>query len=325
MRYRKLGTSGIEVSEIGFGAWGIGGPREGVAAYGPTDDGESRRALRRAHELGVNFFDTADLYGLGHSESLIGEALQPVRDSVAIATKVGFLGAGTAQDFSPARIRRALEASLTRLRTQHVDLYQLHSPDPSALTPEVLETLEALRREGKVRATGISVRSPDEGHAALDLGLRVLQVNFNLADQRALRNGLFARARALGAAIVVRTPLCFGFLTGRYPDEATFADGDHRGRWPLEQRRRWRSAYDAFEAALGALPGTTRAQQALRFCLSYRAVSTVIPGMLDAREVEENALTAELPLLSEAALREIESAYARTESLDGSDRRRGEA
>lgn len=289
MRYRALGATGLHVSEIGFGTWGIGGTASSAVAYGPTDDAESRRALRRAVDLGVTFFDTADLYGGGHSERLIGETLGGVRDAIVIAGKAGFRDGGAAQDFSAAHLRNALEASLRRLGTDRIDLYQLHGP-PLDAVPGALETLAALRRQGKLRALGVSVRSPDDGLAVSELpGLDAIQVNFSLVDQRAVANGLLARCVARGIAVIVRTPLCFGFLTGAYPPETAFAAGDHRRRWSPVQVARWAGAHETFAAVLRRSGADTPAQGALRFCLSYPAVASVIPGMLTVAQVEENA------------------------------------
>ena len=128
MRYRKFGKSGLQISEIGFGSWGIGGAVQGALGYGPTNDKDSQLALRRAFELGINFYDTADLYGFGHSESLLGETFQKMREKVIFASKVGFLNPEGAQDFSVQHIEKSLHESLNRFQTDYIDLYQLHNP-----------------------------------------------------------------------------------------------------------------------------------------------------------------------------------------------------
>ena len=242
MRYRQLGATGIRVSEIGFGAWGIGGDAKGAVAYGPVDEDESRRALLKAVELGVNFFDTSDFYGFGHSEEVLGKALHPVRSTVAIATKVGFLNAAGEQDFSTAHIERSLEASLRRLQTDYVDLYQLHSPPLGLLKSDggIVNTLERLKSTGRIRAFGLSLRAPDDGLPAVrELGFECLQVNFNLLDQRAVANGLFDLCSERNVGVIVRTPLVFGFLTGRYSAAEDFDPSDHRRRWRPEKIVRW--------------------------------------------------------------------------------------
>jgi len=251
VRQRRLGRSGLTVSEIGFGAWGIGGNKDGAVAYGPTDEAQSLDALAAALDAGINFFDTADLYGFGESERLIGRAFAAHRDRVVIASKAGMLDAAGRQDFAPAHIARSLEGTLERLRTDHVDLYQLHGPSPEQLDG-ILDTMDTLRREGKARAIGISLRSPEEGERALALyPFDAVQVNFNLLDQRVLDTGLMDRCKEQGAGVIVRTPLCFGFLTGEYSATQDYDASDHRSRWNVEQRRVWSSAYQLFSGVKG--------------------------------------------------------------------------
>jgi aryl-alcohol dehydrogenase-like predicted oxidoreductase len=302
MKYRPLGNTGLRVSEIGFGTWGLGGDNGGAVAYGPANDETSRTALRAAGDLGINFFDTADLYGFGHSEELLGEVFSPGRESVVIATKGGFVD-GAKQDFSSAHLRRALEASLTRLRSDHVDLYQLHSPAIATLRerPEIIELMAELHAAGKIRAWGFSARSPEEARQAIEeFDAPCVQINFNLTDQRAVTNGLFDLCQQRRVGVIVRTPLCFGFLTGKYDNDSSFAVTDHRSRWPAEQRQRWREANDVFQFLSAANPSDTPAQLALRFCLSFPAVSTVVPGMLTDMHVRENVAASDHgPLLDE--------------------------
>jgi aryl-alcohol dehydrogenase-like predicted oxidoreductase len=311
MNSRALGNTGLRVSEIGFGAWGIGGNVGGSVAYGPTDDQASQAAVRRAVDLGVTFFDTAAFYGRGHSESLLGEALAGLRDRVVLATKAGMLDADGRQDFSPAHLRESLEGSLRRLRTDRVDLYQLHSPPIAALEadPSIVATMESLVAEGKTRTWGVSARSPDEARQAVERwSIPCLQVNLNLLDQRALESGLLDLVAARGVGLIARTPLCFGFLTGRYED-IPFAADDHRRRWPPEQIRRWGDAWRLFADAQMRREPQTPAQLALRFCLSHPAVSTVIPGMLTTEHVEENVAASRLGILGENDLRAIGEIY----------------
>lgn len=304
MRYRTLGNTGIRVSEIGFGAWGIGGVSGNASSYGPTEDKDSRRALERAFDLGVTFYDTADIYGHdGHSEKLLGEVFATRRDRVVIASKVGFLGHRQEQDFSPARIRAALEAGLRRLRTDRLDLYQLHSPDIDTLTahPEITETLLRLREEGKIGAYGVSVRRPADAVVAMEqLGHTVFQVNLNLVDHRAVDDGLLDRVAQVGGAVIARTPLCFGFLSGALTADADFHEDDHRRTWSPEQRAIWAAAATHFRSLVDRHPGQTPAQFALRFCLAHPAVASVIPGMLLDRHVDENVAAVSFPPMDAA-------------------------
>ncbi len=312
MRYRTLGATGIRVSEIGFGAWGIGGNAHGAVAYGPTDDAASHRALRSAFDCGINFFDTADFYGFGHSETLLGNALRDVRSDVVIATKAGMLSASGEQDFSPEHLLDSLEKSLSRLGTDYVDLFQLHSPPIDLLLRDdrIVAALERLRRDGRIRAYGVSARSPEDALIAVrDLGFRCVQVNFNLLDQRAMENGLFELCQREGAGVIGRTPLCFGFLTGQYSAAALFDPDDHRSRWSPEQRERWASALGLFLAKVKSGTEQTPAQFALRFCLSFAALSSVIPGMLTQEHVGENALASRLGALPDAERAAIVEVY----------------
>jgi aryl-alcohol dehydrogenase-like predicted oxidoreductase len=312
MRYRSLGSTGLRVSEIGFGTWGIGGNSQGAIAYGPTDDKESIQALRTAFDAGINFFDTADFYGFGHSERVVGKALRAVRDRVVLATKIGMLDAKGAQDFSPAYMRQGLERSLERLGTDYIDLYQLHSPPIDLLLRDgrILGELERFESEGKIRAYGISTRSPGDAVVAVsELAIGCVQVNFNLVDQRALENGLFDLCAAKGAGVIIRTPLCFGFLTGHYSSATRFDQYDHRNRWSLEQRERWSNALGLFVTKVVRQPNQTPAQFALRFCLSFPAVATAIPGMLAEEHVRDNAGASALGPLPEKECAEVVSVY----------------
>jgi aryl-alcohol dehydrogenase-like predicted oxidoreductase len=331
MNYRPLGATGLTVSEIGFGGWGIGGVAPGTKSYGPADDSVSIHTLRHAFEQGVTFYDTADLYGLGHSENLIGEALSPHRVRIVICSKVGTTvdpSGSQGKDFSPEHIRHSISGTLRRLRTDYLDLYLLHDPPIDALLadPRAVETMRELKAAGMIRAWGISLRSPADGAAAVgQLGAQAIQVNFNMIDQRIIENGLLDLcappaiglvAEPLGSVdarhgvgVIGRTPLCFGFLTGRYGPDTKFAAGDHRAGWPAKQIALWASAPALFRNAIGCPPEQTPGQLALRYCLSYPALSTVIPGMLQPREVDENVAASMLGPLSDLQKRAAERVY----------------
>jgi aryl-alcohol dehydrogenase-like predicted oxidoreductase len=301
MKYRALGSTGLTVSAIGFGGWGIGGLTAGATSYGETDDGVSRRALATAFERGITFFDTSPAYGDGRSERLIGEVFRGRRDRVVIATKAGYQSWTAAPDYSPDAIRASVEGSLRRLATDYVDLVQLHNAPPALLRaqPEIVAALEDLQKAGKIRAWGLSAKSPEDGAVAIrNYGASVVQANLNMLDVRALTSGLVDAALAAGAALIARTPLCFGFLSG---GAATgFAPGDHRAAWPARQIARWREgAALMFTQAAPAAP-EDRARTALRFCLSVPAVASIIPGILTPAEAEFNAAVGDLaPLPTE--------------------------
>jgi aryl-alcohol dehydrogenase-like predicted oxidoreductase len=320
MRHRTLGATGLTVSEIGFGAWGIGGPSPGATSYGPTDDAVSLRTLDRAFDVGVTLYDTSNAYGNGHSETLLGRAHKPRRHQVVLATKAGFPRFDQDQDFSPAALRTSLEGSLQRLQTDHVDLFQLHSPAIDLLRddPSVLETLRALVKEGKARAFGVSVRAPDDGLVAIrELGIPVIQVNLNLLDQRAVLNGLLDLAQQTRTAVIARTPLSFGMLTGQVDTGRTFDPQDHRSRWSREQIGRWIEGSRRFVAALAADGRATAPQIALRYCLSHPAIAATIPGMMRPEEVDENAGASDLGPLGADALAEIARIYAGSDFFGG--------
>lgn len=322
MEYRTLGRTGLSVSEIGFGTWGIGGIVRNAVAYGPTDDAQSRRVLRMALERGITFYDTAPLYGYGHSEELLGEAFRAVRDEVVIASKVGMVDSNARQDFSPEHLRTSVEGSLQRLQTDYLDLLQLHDPPIRLLEAggEIFRTLEILQKEGKVRAYGISVRAPEDAFTAVQrFGFSCVQANLNLLDQRAVEGGLLDFCQREEVGLIARTPLCFGFLTGAYGEEEDFAAGDHRGLWPAEQRRRWTQAPRLFDEAIPR-KGETLAQRALRFCLSYPAVSTVIPGSLTESQLEENVAASRLGPFPKEERRRFEEVYREHEFFIGSKR-----
>lgn len=310
MRYRAFGRTGLRVSEAGFGAWAIGGNM-----WGPTDDEESVRALRRAFDLGVNFYDTADVYGLGHSERLIARALKDVRDEVIIATKVGnnFYAGGTpgawGKDFSADYMRFALGKSLERLETSYVDLYQLHNPPMDVIRRgEVFEALEALKREGGIRFYGVSIGVSEEGLLAMEkAGIASIQVVYNILSQEPAEK-LFPAASERGVAIVARVPLASGLLTGKFTPGTTFPEGDWRRGWP---RDRFLEDLRRAEKLRFLVKGEARtmAQAALKFVLSNQDVSVTIPGAKTVQQVEENVAASDGSYLSKEDLERIRDLY----------------
>jgi aryl-alcohol dehydrogenase-like predicted oxidoreductase len=306
MKYRALGRTDLNVSEIGFGAWGIGGRTVGTTSYGDTDDSTSLAALERALDRGINFFDTSSAYGNGHSEALIGQAFAAKRDRVVIATKAGYDAWDKLPDFSPAAVVASAEASLRRLRTDYIDLFQLHNPAQDALrAPELREALAGLQEAGKIRAWGVSAKSPIEAIEALnEFDVAVVQANFNMMDVRAL-DGLLTEVARRQAGFIGRTPLCFGFLSGAISKQAEFPPGDHRLGWSRAQLDNWIDGAADLLAAVKAAPGREGAQSALRFCLAFPAISSVIPGILTPEEAEENAHASDLGPLAEAAVEAV--------------------
>jgi aryl-alcohol dehydrogenase-like predicted oxidoreductase len=301
MRFRSLGQGQLQVSEIGFGAWGIGGDQGGPAAYGRTDDLVSFAAIRAALQCGINFFDTSDLYGGGHSESLLGQALAETRTQVKIASKAGFLNIKGEQDFSRQHFQEALCKTLHRLRTDYLDLYQLHSPDLTqpGLLEDLWSWLQKRRTEGQILALGISARTPAEALIAIDhFQPDAVQVNFNFADQRARALGLFELAQKRGTGLIIRTPLVFGFLAQDKSLQEALPSNDHRARFDAQQQESWRHSAMKFGTAFPAEHPATAAQKALAYCLSFPAVSCVIPGILTPDQAQENAAASAFAPLS---------------------------
>jgi len=297
VKYRRLESTDLEVSEIGFGAWAIGGNQFGNS-YGPTADEESLRAITTAVDLGCNFFDTADVYGHGHSEELLGKALKGRRKEVVLATKGGsdFYHDPPRLNFTEAHIFFAVEQSLKRLDTDIIDLYQLHNPPFSVIEGgRVFEPLEKLKKQGKVRYYGISIHDPQEGLLAMKTGKpSTIQVVYNYLRRDAAEE-LFPRALAEGVGIIAREPLANGFLTAKYTKDSVFPVGDIRHQWPSKYQTQLVSQVDSFKKTLGQ-SALTLAQAAIRFALAQPAVSVVIPGCKTPEQAAENFKSADLAL-----------------------------
>jgi aryl-alcohol dehydrogenase-like predicted oxidoreductase len=304
MKYRPLGRTGLVVSEIGFGAWGIGGRTARQTSYGDTDDRTSLAALARAIERGITFFDTSAAYGDGHSEELIGRAVGAARSRVVIATKAGYESWERPPDFSPSAVVASTERSLKRLATDYIDLLLLHNPPLEVLArPGLRDAMQRLLDSGKIRAWGVSAKGPTEAVDALKTdGIAVVQANFNMMDVRAVTDGLLAEAARTGTGFIARTPLCFGFLSGTIGHGTKFPPGDHRARWPRAQLANWVDGAADLLAALSASPGEAGTQAALRFCLSFAAVSSAIPGIMTPVEADQDAAASELGPLARAAV-----------------------
>ncbi|MEW6511954.1 MAG: aldo/keto reductase [Bacteroidota bacterium] len=315
MRYRTFGSLGWRVSEIGFGAWAIGGDM-----WGPQDDAESLRALHRALEAGVNFIDTAQGYGKGHSEELIGKVLQERREEVYVATKVPPApgnpwppaeSADARVVYPASYIIEQCEHSLRRLKREAIDVYQFHTwATAFNVGDEWFEAITTLKRQGKIRAAGVSVpdTTPDNVIGALALGkVDAVQVIYNLFEQYPRLN-LFPVCKRLETAVIVRVPFDEGALTGRLRADTVFPEGDVRrhyfrgGNLPAVVRRveEIRGFKDTTH------PAMPMAEYALRFCLSHPDVSTVIPGIRTVGQADANVRAGEGVLLEEAELKALE-------------------
>ena len=293
----RFGSTDLVVSRIGFGAWAIGGPAMAGSTpigWGDTDDATSTRAIEEALDRGITFFDTADFYGLGHSEELIGRVLGN-RADVQIATKVGHRLADDESivlDYSRDHILRACEASLRRLRRDQIDLYQLHSARISHLEQgECIEAMERLVDEGKVRYWGLSLntyRPEPEATYLMDRRLgHGFQLVLNVINQRSL--DIVRRAAELGYGMIARMPLQFGLLAGKFDADTRFGREDHRSfRLTPTVLRRANDDLAPFRNLANSL-GVLPASLALAYVLSYRQVSSVIPGIRTPEQASLNA------------------------------------
>jgi aryl-alcohol dehydrogenase-like predicted oxidoreductase len=314
MRSRRLGKTGRTVSEIGFGAWAIGG------SWGETDDAESLAAMHAAVDAGVTFFDTADVYGDGRSERLIARLLQEREEPLVVATKCGRRAAQEVANYSHDNMRAWLERSRENLAVDTIDLVQLHCPPWDAYyTPAVFEACDRLVEEGLVRAYGVSVQKVEEALKAIEYpNVATVQIIFNVFRQRP-GELFFEQARRRDVGVIVRVPLASGLLTGKLSRESSFASDDHRSY------NRHGEQFDVgetfagvdFERGLEAVEelktlvpaGATLAQLALRWILDFDAVSTVIPGAKTPEQARANAAAANLPPLDGETSQRIATLY----------------
>ena len=314
MKYRTLGSTGWTVSAIGFGAWAIGG------SWGDVDDSESLQALRRAVDDGVTFFDTADVYGDGRSEQLLAQLYRD-HDAIHVATKAGRrLDPHTAAGYNRENLTAFVDRSLQNLDRDALDLVQLHCPPTEVYyQPDVFDILNDLKAEGKIKHYGVSVEKVEEALKAIEYpGVETVQIIFNMFRQRPAEL-FFDEAKRRDVGVIVRVPLASGLLTGKYTEEATFPENDHR------HFNRHGEAFDVGETFAGvdleqgvqavreleALcpDGITMAQFALRWILMFDAVSCAIPGAKRPDQAAENAAAADLPPLSDDTMDAVRAIY----------------
>lgn len=294
MNYRQIGSTDLKVSELSFGTWAIGG------AWGSTNDEESLRALKHAMDHGVNFFDTADVYGDGHAEELLKKATKGKHEEIHIATK--FARAGDINDpqtYSMDSVAKYAEDSLKRLGREQIDLFQIHCPPIDILKDgQVFEVLDRLKEQGKIRYYGVSVETVEEGLLCLENpNVSSLQVIFNLFRQKPIAE-LFPQAVEKNVGILARVPLASGLLTGKFKPNAQFEEDDHRNF------NRDGAAFNVGETFAGlefnkgvelsdklewiAQGRGNRTQAALKWILQHDAISAVIPGFKTTAQVEDN-------------------------------------
>ncbi len=317
MKYRELGRTGFRISTISFGAWAIGG------TWGDVDDSESMLALHRALDLGVNFFDTADVYGDGRSERLLRRLRSERVEPFYVATKAGRRASPhVAAAYNRENLTRWVEESLTNLGTEAIDLLQLHCPPSDVYyQPDVFGVLDDLVRSGKLKHYGVSVERVEEALKAVEYpGVQSVQIIFNLFRQRPAEL-FFEQARRKKVGILARLPLSSGLFGGKLKRDTVFGADDHRRfnrRGEAFDRGETFSGVD-YELALSVVdeikplvpPGTTLPELALRFILGFEAVTCAIPGAKRPSQVEENVKASDMGPLDPKLLAELQSIYER--------------
>lgn len=318
MQYRIAGQTGIRVSAVGFGLWTIS-----TTWWGIEDEGYGLDLLRQAYDLGITFFDTADTYGNGKGETMLADALGSVRDRIVIATKFGydFYHHGEKrtgqrelpQDFSPSYLRFAVEQSLRRLRTDYIDIYQLHNPRMWAIdSDELFATLEDLKSQGKIRAYGAALGPAigweAEGLAAMRRrGVGTLQIIYNMLEQDPGRR-LLATAEEEGAGVLVRVPHSSGLLEGKFTLETVFPPTDHRSHRPREWLTDGLKKLEKL-TFLTEGRGRTIGQAAIQFILASPAAASVLPNIYDAGQLREFAEAPDTPPLTQEELDRVAALY----------------
>ena len=318
MKYRKIPGTNLKVSEVGFGVWTLS-----TGWWGEVSDEKAVHLLRYALDRGINFFDTADTYGNGRGETLVGDALAGDRDRIVIATKFGYdfyhhAGERTGQrelpqDFSPKFIQFACEESLKRLRTDHIDLYQIHNPKMSAIEQDDLyTTLEKLKKQGKILAWGAALGPAigwlEEGLLLMRLRkAKNIQMIFNLLEQEPGLEFLKEGSRQ-GAGFFVRVPHSSGLLEGKYTKDTTFDANDHRSHRKREWLTKGLQKLEKLDFLTGG-KNRTLGQAALQFVLSYPAVVSVLPNIYGEEQINEFAVTSECPQLTARDLDRIGDLY----------------
>jgi len=310
MEYRDFGRTGWKVSPIGLGTWAMG------SLWGPVDSRESLAALNRALDLGVNFFDTADVYG---SEPLLGQFRQQRREPFYLATKMGMAVNPDPKGYTRKNMTAFVDRSLRNLRTETIDLMQLHCPPIEVYNPDVFAILDDLVKQGKIRYYGVSVERIAEARKAVEYpGVQSVQMIFNIFRQRPAED-FFADAKQRRVGIIARVPLASGMLTGKMTRATTFARDDHRtfNRGGQAFDRGETFAGVDFETGLRTVedfrelvpPNATMAQMALRWILMFDAVTCTIPGAKHPTQAEENIHAADLPPLSGSTMERIRAIY----------------
>ncbi len=322
MKYRDLGKTGMKISEVSFGAWAIG------ADWGTVEDKDSLAALHKAVDLGISFIDTADVYGMGHSEQLVAQLRKERSEQLYVATKAGRkLDPHVAEKYTPQNIRSFIQESLKNLKVDALDLLQLHCPPREVYyTPELFDALDGMVKEGLIKNYGVSVEKVEEALKAIEFpGVKTVQIIFNMFRQRPAEL-FFREAKARKIGVIVRVPLASGLLTGKMTRDTSFEKDDHRNY------NREGAAFDRGETFAGVnyekglqavdelkriLPKDfTMAQFALKWILMHDAVSCTIPGAKRPSQVEDNCRASDLPDLSGQVMDGVREIYEKYVKAD---------
>ncbi|WP_254766536.1 aldo/keto reductase [Salinilacihabitans rarus] len=343
MQYQELGTSGVEVSEVGFGAWVVG-----TDWWGDRSEADAREMIERALDCGITYFDTGDVYGHGRSEQLLGEALADVREDVTVATKVGYdfydnpqAGHGELpKEIDPDYLREAVEKSLERLDTDYVDVLQLHNANVDEITPDVLELLDELEEEGVIEARGLalgpSIGWLAEGDFAIEEEFDAVQLVWNLLEQEVGNHFLDTIAETGSTtSLIPRVPHSSGLLNEQVTPDTELGEGDHRGfrpdewyetGWEKLERLRFleRAERGSAEDSSGQSPRErdgerTMAQASIAWLLSHDPVATVTPTFRTPADVEAWAAASDVPKLSDEEMARVADLYAENFGVDRDD------
>ena len=326
MKYREIGRSGVQVSEIGFGVWTIT-----AGWWGQFTEDVAIGMLRRAADLGITFFDTGDTYGDGAGETVLAKAFSGQRDRIVIGTKFGYDWYNDrsdrpgqrerAQDYSPEFLRFAIEQSLKRLETDYIDVYQLHNPRMDAIQrDDLFAELERLRDQGKIRAYGAALGPAIAGTEHADQAMRArpemscIQIIYNMLEQQPGRR-FIEPARELGIGLLVRVPHSSGMLEGQYTLETTFSEKDHRSHRPREWLVNGLQKIEHLKF-LHEDRGMTLAQSALKWLLAEPVIPSVLPNIYNDEQLEEFAAASDLPDLTPDDLIRVSELYDRNFYLE---------
>ncbi|MEJ2448948.1 MAG: aldo/keto reductase [Anaerolineales bacterium] len=304
---RRLGKSGLSVTEIGIGLWAIGGDE-----WGPVDDQNSLDTIEAALDAGINFFDTADVYGLGHSESLLGQAMEGRREQFIVASKIGWIGFDH-DDFvsvydSTEKLMAGVEENLARLNTEYIDLLQCHIHKPEPNTKYFLEGVQRLQQKGLIKAYGLSSSMFEFiKDFNSDGGMATLQIDYSILNRTA-EEEIFPYCLEHDIGVIVRGPLAMGILTGKFDRNTQFPEGDFRQNWieNPDENKIFLNDLQKVDQLREVAGEQNLAQLAIQFVLAHPAVTTVIPGAKTVNQLRQNVAAGELPPLDKETLSQID-------------------